>query len=616
MERYAEDENGQELFEDLSWLVEHPLDLNAAGRADLLRIPGVTASDADFVVRFRRRVGGISSLDQLRRAGSDGTRLSFLLSPFIRIRTSHRASLRTRSRWRWNPGGGVAGARGHPPGPASDELHRLEAHLWESVMCGVSFDRDAGERYGNAFYSGFVRVTDGLGFDDLIIGDYRARGGMNLALGSPGSAFGSGMRASGPGPDTRIEPFHGSAESSVLRGIAGTRLLRFQAGTLRLSGLFSRTPLSASLDSCGNVTSIASASAFTTEDALGRQHNTHETTLAMRAVFSARVAFSLGVTVLRTKLSRPRLEDKPFDPSRSTGVLALDGSIARGPVSLWGECSWSATGAAIAGRCQWALDGRTSLTCAAWYFGPGYWNPRAGGSSGSGDARNHGGACLSWICVISGRTTLTGYIEHYRRPWRTAFDPMPPSGSEIAIGVTSRVVPRVTVEARIASSRKEGAYTKGTTSSIPDREMMFDLRNRIRCGLEVGLGPLGGLRSRVDWVQVQVPGDGKTETGWMFLQELRIAWPGLPRVNARLSLYQTDSYASRLYAQERDVEGAYANPPCYGSGMRWYVVVRQSVVAGFALSAKIAASTNMNGAFTLPSSSTVSVQVDFQTNPD
>jgi hypothetical protein len=604
------------LFEDLSWLIEHPLDGNAASRDELLRIPGVTANDADFVIRLRRRLGGISSLDQLRRAGSDGTRLSFLLSPFVRFQTAHRASLRLRSRWLWNPGGIDAGVRDQPLGPVSREQHRIDACLWEPVTCGVHIDRDAGERYRDAFYSGYLRATDLLMLDELIVGDYRAKGALGLALGSPASAFGTGVRGGGISPDTRIEPFHGSSESDVLRGLAGTKLLRFPAGTLRLSGLLSRTPLSASLDSSGNITGIGSISAFTTEEYLLRRNNAHETTVAMRAVFSARAAFSLGMSVLHAKLSRPRIAREFFAPSRSTGVIALDGSLARGPVSLWGECSWSGAGLAIAGRFQLALDERTSLTCAAWYYGPEYWNPRAGGSEAGTDVRNHGGVCLSWIHGLSNRATLTGYIEHYRRPWRTPFDPMPPSGSEISMGVSLRVAAKTTLEARIVSSQKERVGSGEGFPDLPDKDMMLETRNRARCGLEVSLGPLGAVRSRVDWVQVRIPGEGKSETGWMLLQELRIAWPGLPRVYARVSLNQTDSYLSRLYAQERDVEGAYANPPCYGTGMRWYVVIRQSVAAGIVLSAKYAASTGMNGAFSSLVSNTVSMQVDYEMSPE
>ncbi|MBP1692081.1 MAG: hypothetical protein H6Q32_1433, partial [Bacteroidetes bacterium] len=210
----------------------------------------------------------------------------------------------------------------------------------------------------------------------------------------------------------------------------------------------------------------------------------------------------------------------------------------------------------------------------------------------------------------------TGYIEHYRRPWRTTFDPMPPSGSEISMGISLRVAPKTTLEGRIISSQKERVGSGEGFPELPDKDMMLENRNRARCGLEVSLGPLGAVRSRMDWVQVRIPGEGKSETGWMLLQEMRIAWPGLPRVYARISLYQTDSYLSRLYAQERDVEGAYANPPCYGSGMRWYVVIRQSVGAGITFSAKYAAATGMAGAFSSQTSSTVSMQVDYQTSPE
>lgn len=71
--------------------------------------------------------------------------------------------------------------------------------------------------------------------------------------------------------------------------------------------------------------------------------------------------------------------------------------------------------------------------------------------------------------------------------------------------------------------------------------------------------------------------------------DARIACAGRTTIDARWELFSTDSYASRVYLMERDVEGGYSSPPLYGAGFRWYVMVRTAVVDGLTLSARCAA---------------------------
>ncbi len=52
-------------------------------------------------------------------------------------------------------------------------------------------------------------------------------------------------------------------------------------------------------------------------------------------------------------------------------------------------------------------------------------------------------------------------------------------------------------------------------------------------------------------------------------------------------LFDTDSYATRVYQLERDVSGVFTVPTLYGTGSRWYLIVRATLWP-FQLSGKVA----------------------------
>ena len=59
-------------------------------------------------------------------------------------------------------------------------------------------------------------------------------------------------------------------------------------------------------------------------------------------------------------------------------------------------------------------------------------------------------------------------------------------------------------------------------------------------------------------------------------------------IQARLAVFETDSYDSSIYEFEDEVPGAYANPALYGRGMRWYCILRYQVFSKMYVAAKYA----------------------------
>jgi len=66
-------------------LLGTPLDLNAADREDLEALPGVGPKTAAAILDTRSRLGGFSSVDELRRVPGVGPKTLERLRPLLRV---------------------------------------------------------------------------------------------------------------------------------------------------------------------------------------------------------------------------------------------------------------------------------------------------------------------------------------------------------------------------------------------------------------------------------------------------------------------------------------------------------------------------------------------------
>ena len=207
VEQRAEEGGAEDLFDNLSWLVEHPLDLNTAVADDLLRVPGITPAEVHILLNLRRRLGHFASLGQLRRVSGAGRKLFYLLAPFARVGISPSHVVRTRSRWIWKRNPTDNAATAPQLGPLSRELQRVDIQLWDGVALGGHMHRDAGEPYRYAFLSGYLRLSGIAMLDELILGDYSVTAGLGLVFGSAIPGARSGAASGDVWTECRIDPY-------------------------------------------------------------------------------------------------------------------------------------------------------------------------------------------------------------------------------------------------------------------------------------------------------------------------------------------------------------------------------------------------------------------------
>lgn len=243
----------------------------------------------------------------------------------------------------------------------------------------------------------------------------------------------------------------------------------------------------------------------------------------------------------------------------------------------------------MTGRLGLALASQAVLSVGAWYASPGFRNRKGGTGIAGGDMVNDAGVTVRCECAPLAGMSCAGAVVRHGRPWRTTLDHVPPEGDEMSLRISQRVSRTVTLSASMRSSTSESWERWQGPDLLPRSGSLPTVRRSFVASIDHTLSPAIRLQLRVAHVRARAGGpEGGSGSGWLMASDVRIVWARGSAIDARWELFSTDSYASRVYLLERDVEGGYSSPPLYGSGLRWYVMVRTALVDGLTLSVRCA----------------------------
>ncbi|MGF1671246.1 MAG: hypothetical protein ACFCU6_12425, partial [Balneolaceae bacterium] len=97
------------------------------------------------------------------------------------------------------------------------------------------------------------------------------------------------------------------------------------------------------------------------------------------------------------------------------------------------------------------------------------------------------------------------------------------------------------------------------------------------------------LQSRFEWVQSKTA-DHSVSEGYLFYQDIRITPVSNLQIDARITLFDTDGFQSRIFQFESDLLHVFSNTALFDQGQRIYLVVKYSFFNNLDVQGKIASS--------------------------
>ncbi len=172
------------------------------------------------------------------------------------------------------------------------------------------------------------------------------------------------------------------------------------------------------------------------------------------------------------------------------------------------------------------------------------------------------------------------YYDQFKFPFSSFSSTLPLVGREIYVEYYNRLFKKIEFIFKYRNEKKQVTINYNDSESIADR-----LLQNLKFEIKYRLSSILNLKSRFDYINQfirQLPG----EDGYFLLQDVNIKPVSKLNIFARVILYDTDSYDTRLYEYENDLDGVLSSALLYGQGFRWYLLVKYDLMPYLRLTLK------------------------------
>lgn len=602
LEEATQDAEDSQLMDALARLAEEPLDLNSATAEELQQIPEITPMMALNVVTFRQG-RPFRSVDEILIVEGFMPEILPRIRPYLKVVPVKEVvtlgglpsgSVRSRSmqdlqRRRGFVEGAYAGTPLKLYNRAilrSRNLELLSSPL--SIELGLLAEKDAGERRLDDFTAGYLEVRIPDMRSRVVVGDYvmEVAEGMVLWRGigfSKGSSVLAGARKGGIG----LRPYISTDENLFFRGVAAEVNMDWVLATV----FYSNKPMNASVSADGVVTSFYSSGDFRTASEERRRGATNERLFGARMLFKPTRSLSFGATGYTASFKHPVVLGegrKRF--GKATTTAGLDFSYVQRRSTIFSEIAQDERGTiGGVGGILYQPGSSLAMSLVVRSYPRNFLSLHGYGFGESGGPpENESGVYLAVRSRIASWWLLSAYYDQFIFPRHSSSVLLSSSGYDVLTLSEFRLTRRTMVEFQFKQKKKGATFTALDALGRTMVKLGEQTQENYRMTLHHTASVAFRWKSRVEIVQVALPGGRGREKGVLLFQDVRMYPISLLLLNARVIMFDTDSFQSRVYEFETDLPGTFSNPALFGKGIRWYVVARYEVAQWFDISIKYA----------------------------
>lgn len=474
------------------------------------------------------------------------------------------------------------------------------------MQLAFTLDKDPGEAfrwapatdtYGFDHIAGHLALRNVGRIETLVLGDFTAEFGQGLALWQ-GLTFGKGRDPVSPlvREGRGLVPFASTSENRAFRGLAARVAV---TPTVSVSGFASRRRRDATLDSSAvgpeaegpvPARTLSTGGLHRTASELARK-NTFRLSTVGGAVEYQSGPLRAGVVGYHNWFGRPlRPGNRPYRRFDVSGTQsAMVSAYATGYVGdyvIFGEAA-RAPGGAVGALAGAALDHRAGVEAVllARRYPPAFGGLYGGAFSESGGPRNEFGVYTGLRLRVAEDWWVAGYVDQYHFPWLRFGVPRPSSGLDTRLLVEAEPRPWLSSYLQFRAARDPDGTDRTGPAGRRLAGVQREWRHSLRWHAEYAFSDRLTLRTRLEGTRVRV-GEQSPSHGFLLYQGVGVQVSSSLELDARLALFDTDGFPSRLYAYERDLLYSFSVPALFGRGQRSYVLARYSPIPSLTLEGK------------------------------
>lgn len=474
---------------------------------------------------------------------------------------------------------------------------RVQYSYKDYLKFGMVGDKDAGEsflskpdtlRKGFDFYSVHLFIKNIGIVKQLAIGDYHVQFGQGLTLWSGfsvGKVAGSVvMRKRAPA----LRPHASSNEYAFMRGAATTIAL----GKFDITAFYSNRKVDANLLSADTldgleemISSLQQTGYHRTPGELADKGSNREIAEGGHVSYNGQ-RLRTGITIFHVDYKIPFEPEaslyKKFQPVLNSNTYAgVDYSYNYKTLTLYGEASKQVeAGVAVLQGLSFSPDPRLALAMVYRNYQKNYLNTFNAAFGESSYSTNEKGLYIGMVATPFNKITLSAYADMFRYEWLSYRVDAPSDGQEYSAQVVYNISSRGDI---IAGYRNMINPINYSFASEKTNQTGESRRSYYRLQFNYQAMPWLKVQSRVEITKRQAP-IVHNESGYLMYQGFQVHplsknWS----LSFRYSLFDTDSYDTRLYVFEQDVPYSFSVPAFSGKGSRFYVLLNSSLTRNLSL---------------------------------
>ena len=577
--------NEQVLIDELEQLRNNPVSIQTAKRNELAKIPFFTSAIVRKIMRARDTLG-ITSAKILQEIISFDDRTMQFIQPCISFK-------KNQTNTTWLPQGYIFRSRINKElqqtkgfsehlygGNTFAVLKKIYARSTE-YSAGLLFQQDAGEIFSHKYLSGFFEFHSNDIVEKILIGNYSINIGEGLLLSRASSISKSGNPVSQiKKRNAEIVSHLSSDEFHYFQGVAAS----FTIERWHLLSFYSDRNLPATIDDNETVHSFYTTGLFRTDNEIKKMYGVREQVSGVSTAFEFNRTDNIGVSLINFRYDKA-IENSLLKLSRneSSTLFSTHAAIIIDEALFFGEAAMqrNSNASGLVGM-LYKVSRHVSLSFHARLYANNYKNPFAYPfGENNGITNDESGRYIGIEVTPNTWCKFSSFYDEFALKSASAFQLM---GSEKFLRSELYVNKQFQLYLQHRNKSKEIMNTSEVTGFHFIEKRM---QQNYKLGYTFRVLTQLELAQRYELVNTAYSISAFRGKGMLLTTEVSTRnsksqlWG-----TVRATVFDTDSYDSRLYHYEKNVEGGYANPPLFGQGTRWYIVLGYDISSAITFSFK------------------------------
>jgi len=564
------EKENSELYDLIEYYLENPIDLNAASKSDLMKLPFVDIDKVNQIILYRKSNTRIFSYGELKSSENISIKFIELLQIFTYLRrdevkivesTFANYDFKIRSRINYGVQNKEGYESGYFEGSPLKLYNRIKLNVNSKVFVGALVEKDAGDKSYFDFYSFYFQVNNLVSGLNILAGYYTMEFGQGLAMWSPYSFSKSSDATNSIIKRARgISHYASAGEFAYLRGMA----IEYSTKYFSVTSFYS----------------IKDNNYFETEK------NTYGVSLSASPIEN--INFS-AFYYQRPEEANHILSIIPDEEINKYLSFSYDANYNN--LFITGEFSTYKKSIASINTLQLSIQNNFLLVASIRNYPNEYRSYYAKGFGETNRTTNEFGLYfgMKWKTQFG---IINFYLDQFKFPNEGSTIPLPSNGNEISISYSFNPIRNGNLFFRYFNENKDDLELIETENKIITRKT-----DKFRCEFMFQLNSVLRLKSRIEVLEISKSQTGMNESGLLLFQDFQYKLKSKLTVYGRMIFFQTDSFASRIYEFENDLIGVMTNQPLWGTGIKWYLLLRYNPFSNFHLSVKYSELYKPNEAF-------------------